>query len=393
MKNIIIYGMRWTWKTSVWKELSIKFNKAFIDLDIFIETKVWEKLNKYIEKVWWDKFRDIEFDCLKEILEKYKDIVLSLWWWTIIFKRNQKLILKNNLKLIYVYSELKDIVNRIKLDEKEGNTRNSLTWKSILEELSEVYEKRKNIYERFYDIKVENNLEIKDCINKIAEKINYWMVCIPIINFDDIEEQIEIINNSNKVKYVELRIDFLEVLNLLDRIIPIINKQIILTNRTSREWWKFIWNSLESRNILSKYSKIWIKYVDFELCNLEEINTLKNNLWDVWLIISYHDFEKTPKLEELKKILENMNKYSPDVYKIAVMPKNKKDIKIIDDLRDYFIDKYFWKDFIFISMWELGIQTRIDIPKKWWFLTFGSLRDSSAPWQIWFNNLYNLIFN
>ncbi len=172
-----------------------------------------------------------------------------------------------------------------------------------------------------------------------------------------------------------------------------INKQIILTNRTSKEWWKFIWNSLESRKILSKYSKVWINYVDFELCNAEEIKVLKDDLLDVWLIISHHDFEKTPSLEELKSVLTNTRSYNPDVYKIAVMPKNKDDIQIIYDLRDYFVDNYPWKDFIFISMWELWMQTRIDIPKKWWLLTFWSLIDSSAPGQINYSNLYNLIFN
>jgi 3-dehydroquinate dehydratase len=75
------------------------------------------------------------------------------------------------------------------------------------------------------------------------------------------------------------------------------------------------------------------------------------------------------------------------------MPKNKDDIQIIYDLRDYFVDNYPWKDFIFISMWELWMQTRIDIPKKWWLLTFWSLKDSSAPGQINYSNLYNLIFN
>jgi 3-dehydroquinate dehydratase len=35
-----------------------------------------------------------------------------------------------------------------------------------------------------------------------------------------------------------------------------------------------------------------------------------------------------------------MSKYNPDVYKIAVMPKNPDDIQIIYDLRDYFVDNY-----------------------------------------------------
>jgi len=63
------------------------------------------------------------------------------------------------------------------------------------------------------------------------------------------------------------------------------------------------------------------------------------------LIISHHNFEKTPDLEFLKSILEKMKKYNPEVYKIAVTPKNKKDVDIIFEL-----DYYFNKKNIFISM-------------------------------------------
>gem|GEM_PF-5233026 len=92
------------------------------------------------------------------------------------------------------------------------------------------------MYERFYDFKVTNNESIEQTMKQIEDKMNYGNVCVPIINYDDtIDNQINTINTSNEIKYVELRMDFLDELDRLHDIIPRIHKQIILTNRTSKE--------------------------------------------------------------------------------------------------------------------------------------------------------------
>jgi 3-dehydroquinate dehydratase len=48
-----------------------------------------------------------------------------------------------------------------------------------------------------------------------------------------------------------------------------------------------------------------------------------------------------------------MNKQDANVFKIAVMPKSQKDIKIIYKLSNYHKQIYPKKKFIFISMGEL----------------------------------------
>lgn len=171
MKNIILYGMRWTWKSTLWKLLAQRLNKDFIDLDKYIIERIWD-ITEFVEKNSWDDFRDMEHKYLKEVLENHFDIVISLWGWTIIFERNSCLILKNNSKLIYINSSLENISKRIEDDEVAWNKRTSLTWKSLLEELSEVYDKRKDIYEKFYDFKVDNNGDMEKTLEEVLEKIN-----------------------------------------------------------------------------------------------------------------------------------------------------------------------------------------------------------------------------
>jgi len=67
-KTIIIYWMRGTWKSSVWIKLAEKLNYKFIDLDKYIAEKNNLELPEFIEKNWWDFFRNEESKCLKEVL-------------------------------------------------------------------------------------------------------------------------------------------------------------------------------------------------------------------------------------------------------------------------------------------------------------------------------------
>ncbi len=383
--------MRWTWKTTIWRKLSRILWLKFIDLDEYINKKIWKTVSDFVEENSWEDFREIEHKSLKEIIEKENNIVLSLWWWAIIFPRNQKLVLKNSTKTIFIDSSLENINSRISKDLWNKN-RASLTWKSLLEELEKVYNERKEIYNSFYDLKVSNNWSFDETLKEIIKKINYWNICIPIVNLENISEKINIINNDPKIKFVEIRLDLIEEKNNLESFIDQINKQIILTNRTSKEWWKFVWTSKESIKILKKYLKK-VDYVDFELINSKNIEILKENLWNTKLIISYHNFLETPKLDDLKNILEEMKKYNPDVYKIAIIPKTKEDVKIIYDLEKYFQENFKNKDYIFISMWKLWMQTRINIAKQGAILSFWNLDKVSAPGQIGYSDLYNLIFN
>lgn len=172
MKNIVIYWMRWTWKSSIWKILSREIGIDFIDLDLYISQKIWQDLSSFIKTNWWDEFRNIEYKYLNELLNNVNNSIISLWWWTIIFERNQEIILKNNPILIYIYSDINSIISRINIDEQVWKNRTSLTWKSLTEELKEVYNFRKNIYEKFYNLKINNEWNINNSLYLITEYLN-----------------------------------------------------------------------------------------------------------------------------------------------------------------------------------------------------------------------------
>ena len=398
MKTIILYWMRWTGKSTVWKLLAKDLSYSFLDLDTFISKKNNQKLSDYINQVWWDEFRNEEYRCLQEVLELENDDwrVIALWWWTIVFERNRDEIYKNkDTKIVYLYTELDEIAKRILKDEQSWKKRNSLTGNSVLNELKEVYNERKKIYENSCDFSVDNNGKIEKTVTEIAYKLTWGGICVPIIDFNNIFEIYNDITNDRRIEYVELRIDFLNDYSQLEDYIKKCPKKVVCTNRASFEWWDFNWTAEESFNILQKCITYWADYIDIELKSYTKISNHSGPIIATEkLILSHHNFNKTPDITELKKVLDQMNLHTPAVYKIACMPENYKDVEKIYQLQEYFNKKFHENKSVFISMWELWLQIRVNIPRIWGLFTFGSYEtDISAPWQIDYKKLYNRIFN
>lgn len=158
--------MRWSWKSTIWKLLSEKLNKAFIDLDKYIESKLNLKLRKYIQDNSWEDFRKLENEYLNEIFENNSNFILSLWWWTITFEENRKILKTEKNILVYLYSDINEIISRICEDEANWNNRTSLTWKNVLDEITNIYNQRKEIYEENFHIKITNN-DLDETINNL----------------------------------------------------------------------------------------------------------------------------------------------------------------------------------------------------------------------------------
>ncbi|MBP9779061.1 type I 3-dehydroquinate dehydratase [Candidatus Gracilibacteria bacterium] len=392
MKNIVLYGMRGSGKTTIGNLLAKHIGYDFYDLDDHIQNDIGMSVFDFVEANGWDAFRSKEHENLVSILQKDENKIISLGGGAITFKNNQDILLKNSDKLIYIECPIEIIYTRIKKDEKDGKKRNSLSGKGLLDELQEIYDIRRECYESYFDISVKNTSTQDACVQDIIKKIHYGRICIPIIDFElnSLKEQIEIINRSREIGIVELRIDFIkdEIINPILEIIITIRKQVILTNRNSLEGGKFEGSFKMSIDKLLSFSACG-EFIDIELLAGESIHMIRHKN----TIISYHNFDNTPHLDFLVEKIEEMNKYNPHAYKIAVMPKNQEDIQTIYKLQEYFNKNYPGKRNIFISMGELGKETRVNIPKMGGWITFGTLKDTSAPGQIYFQELQSLINN
>ena len=99
------------------------------------------------------------------------------------------------------------------------------------------------------------------------------------------------------------------------------------------------------------------------------------------VIGSSHDFEKTPDAEEMAARLCRMAALGADVCKIAVMPRNRRDVVALSAACAQ-ADDALTQPIIAISMGEMGMPTRICAEAMGSCLSVGTAGAASAPGQM-----------
>ena len=173
---------------------------------------------------------------------------------------------------------------------------------------------------------------------------------------------------------LEFRIDALDNPNFKDiqEIIEEINFPMIATNRISSEGGSFKGTEEERIDILLKCAPL-VDYVDIELQSDDKyIKQIHDT--GVTTIVSYHDFHKTPEINEIMYIVEKEQKLG-DIAKVALMPN----------------DFYDTLKILAISMSGLGSYTRVMASKFDSPITFAAGTDVTAPGQIDIETMKSLL--
>jgi len=131
-----------------------------------------------------------------------------------------------------------------------------------------------------------------------------------------------------KSDYVEVRFDFLkieEIPNALEVIKKDLNK-IVCTLRPKTEGGKFLGNEKERIAIIKLIAEYNPFLLDIEFNTLKKNSSLIKYLKSTKtnLLVSWHDFKKTPNSTELKKKINQMSKFSSNV-KIVSTAKSTDD--------------------------------------------------------------------
>ena len=166
-KNIYLIGLMGSGKTTLGKVLSKKLGKHFYDSDQVIEEKLGVNVPMIFEYEGEAGFREREKDILKELVSK-QNIVLATGGGIILSESNRDLLAKNGI-VIYLKSNQKDLVLRMKNDKtrpllKNGNV--ELIIKKLCQE-------REPLYEEIADFKiVTKNKRIYEVVNEIIRTID-----------------------------------------------------------------------------------------------------------------------------------------------------------------------------------------------------------------------------
>lgn len=229
---------------------------------------------------------------------------------------------------------------------------------------------------------------------KITLSNNQARVCVPVMGktTEEVLQQLKSVV-AMEPDIIEWRGDFFETdnnegyLNVLKQMKDVNeNIPVIFTIRTDSEGGnkKIGWNEYCDLClfIAEKGKEFNVEFVDVEVFKDDKANELINSLHEKGMNVigSNHHFDKTPDKEEMVKILGNIEKSGADVCKLAVMPRDKKDVEVLIEASKE-TDEKIKAPIITMSMGELGAVTRV-IPKiTKTSVTFAAGVSASAPGQ------------
>lgn len=204
--------------------------------------------------------------------------------------------------------------------------------------------------------------------------------------------------SSNNTDLIEWRIDFFDQVEDAEKLVETAKKlrqvmsemPLLTTFRTHFEGGVKKLSEEEYFDIC----RVLIKEKATDLLDLElfrKTSKLKEIIAEahennIYIIMSNHDFDKTPETSELERRLTLMKTYGADIAKIAVMPNSARDVLnllLATDNIKYKLNC----PLITMAMGDLGKVTRISGEVFGSCLTFGTVGDASAPGQIESTNL------
>ncbi|MBQ7707955.1 MAG: type I 3-dehydroquinate dehydratase [Lachnospiraceae bacterium] len=236
----------------------------------------------------------------------------------------------------------------------------------------------------------------------MREKIKRPMVCVPVTeeNGTEVNNQINKIIEKNKIKkidIVEFRADYYKDLSDADKLTEVLEDiheklkaagiKLLFTIRSKAEGGEALSSDTPHVNVINMFvagNKL-ADYIDVEYFSDKKsadmvIKIAKKN--DVKVIMSSHDFEKTPSYDEMIKRYDGMHERNADIIKLAVMPGDEADVDSLLNAVSETYEKYPDTDIIGISMGELGRRSRTEGYIFGSCLTFAIIDKASAPGQV-----------
>ena len=236
----------------------------------------------------------------------------------------------------------------------------------------------------------------------MRNKLDRALVCIPIVAKDDVEiiAQVEKIvekNKSARIDIAEFRADYYSGLNnygmlenLLSRIHIILNNagiRLLFTIRSHEEGGEKLSFTSPTVNEINLYvaQNELSDYIDVE--HFSEKDSANRVIMaarehNIIIILSSHDFEKTPSFDEMVERYKDMKERHADIIKLAVMPHNEQDVDSLLRAVSLTHQTYPETKVVGISMGEIGRRTRIEGYKYGSYLTFAIIDKASAPGQV-----------
>lgn len=224
-------------------------------------------------------------------------------------------------------------------------------------------------------------------IGKVALDNGMPKICVSLVGHSADELVQECRYLQDKIyDVVELRIDFLKDVTSLDAVgealtavrqeLP--NGAILFTFRTREEGGEtevpesYYFNLIGYAIKSGKIDAVDVEYFR-DRASIEKVLTVAKE-HGVTVIMSNHDFDKTPSFDEITGRLIGIKKLGADVAKLACMPNSAKDVLTLLSATEAVKSQYPDEPIITMSMGKLGAISRISGEIFGSALTFGSAK-------------------
>lgn len=220
-------------------------------------------------------------------------------------------------------------------------------------------------------------------------------ICVPVVGktVDDI------LNQADKVLYspadlVEWRVDYFRRCMDIKAVLAALRKlsgrlegrPVLFTFRTAKEGGE---RSIGKKDYVALYEAViesgYADLIDIEYrigADVTDRLIALARRKGVAAVLSYHDFSRTPAEDEIVRRLTAMKDMGADIAKIAVMPRNARDVLTLLSATE----RMQWQDdpipVITVSMSAMGLISRISGEIFGSAVTFASAGQISAPGQI-----------
>jgi len=207
-----------------------------------------------------------------------------------------------------------------------------------------------------------------------ARKPSIVAVIASLRDFDDISSM-----SSRSFDLCELRID--KLLPSLDDLPPRVRELPLAKIATVRDPLEGGANSIPESTRLNLFVR-WLPFcdsIDVELRNLSRFSKLIQEAESTGkeVIVSFHDFAKTPKLEELQEMFDRSGRVPHRIFKVATTVSEWSDVEIlvhlIQDNPEFRVAA--------MGMGALGKLSRLVLARLGSCLAYGSLGAAAVPGQ------------
>jgi 3-dehydroquinate dehydratase type I len=188
-----------------------------------------------------------------------------------------------------------------------------------------------------------------------------------------VDEAIQLIQKAEAqhADLIEVRLDSLKTHDNIAEILQHSKTPLIATNKSTEQHGQFSGTETQRQKVLLGAARDGFEYVDVDLGTpnpTKLISTLKESGTKV--IVSFHDFEKTPPITELNKVLVEQLALGADVCKLVTTARTVNDNLVT---LDFVSEASKNAKIVCFAMGEKGKPSRLLSPVFGGFFTFASL--------------------